>query len=366
MTEAWPDHRARAGAVLARVDAGALVVNDPCNVRYLTGFTGSNGAAVVSSDGLVLVTDGRYLDQAAAECPAAEIVQAREVLSAGVRVALDRSGDPVAIEAEHVSIAAHRRLASTFPGVDLHLASGAVEQQRRRKDSGERTLIARACALVGEAVTTTAAEVRPGMTERRVASRLEELLLDLGADGLGFEPIVAGGPNSAIPHHQPSTRELQPGDLLKIDAGALVDGYRSDLTRMFVVGAQPTARQLELHSVVAAAAAAARDALAPGVPVETVVAASTTVLAEAGCADRFTHGLGHGVGLEIHEAPLLAAGVAGTIEAGDVLTIEPGVYFPGFGGVRIEDTLAVTGAPDGSSRVVECLTTVTRELRRVG
>lgn len=356
----WPDHRGRAARALARVDAPALVVHSPANVRYLTGFTGSNGSVLVAAGELVLVTDGRYVDQAAQECPQASVVVGRDTLRGAVAHAREHHGARVALEAEHVSLAAYDRLAAAFPGTELVPTTDVVESLRRCKDGGERDLIARACATIGEAVEAVAADVRPGLTERRVARRLEELLVELGADGDAFPSIVAGGPNSAIPHHQPTDRELHPGDLLKIDAGALVRGYCSDLTRMFVVGAEPTPEQRDLHEAVAASAAAARDLLAPGVSAADLDAAARAALAAAGLADRFTHGLGHGVGLEIHEAPMLSAAAPVTIEVGDVLTIEPGAYLPGFGGVRIEDTLAVTDT------TVDCLTPVTRELRRVG
>jgi Xaa-Pro aminopeptidase len=182
--------------------------------------------------------------------------------------------------------------------------------------------------------------LRPGRTERAVGRELEALMLDHGADGVSFETIVAAGPNSAIPHHRPTDAVLAVGDFVKIDFGALVAGYHSDMTRTFVLGSAAQ-WQYEIYQLVAAAQQAGRDALAPGVSLRDVDAASRQVIVDAGYGDYFSHGLGHGVGLQIHEAPGINATAAGTLLAGSAVTVEPGVYLPNRGGVRIEDTLVV-------------------------
>ncbi len=185
-------------------------------------------------------------------------------------------------------------------------------------------------------------------------------MLDMGADAISFETIAAAGPHSSIPHHQPTDRAVGPGEFLKLDFGAAVAGYHADMTRTFVVGGEPSAWQRETYELVATAQAAGRAAVVHGVEVSDVDRAARSVIEDAGLGAQFPHGLGHGVGLEIHEAPLIGSGGTGILEAGIPVTVEPGVYHPGRGGVRIEDTLVVThGVP-------ELLTTTTRELLVVG
>ena len=219
---------------------------------------------------------------------------------------------------------------------------------REIKDAGEIALLRLACEAADAALAdlVEGGGLRPGRTEREVGRELESLMLDHGADGVSFETIVATGANSAIPHHRPTDAVLAAGDFVKIDFGALVCGYHSDMTRTFVLA--PAAQwQLDLYELVAAAQRAGREAVKPGVALRDVDAASRRVIADAGYADNFTHGLGHGVGLEIHEAPGISASAAGTLLAGSAVTVEPGVYLPDRGGVRIEDTLVVgETAPD--------------------
>lgn len=359
--------------------ADSMLVTDLVNVRYLCGFTGSNGSLAVTPDSASLITDGRYVDQAADEAPDILVVSGRATAPTALRLLRDQGSQTVAIEADHVSVALFRTLEDGFctegtdagssnttefetaPGM-LRLVSttGLVEQLRRRKDPGELALIRRACQIICDVFDQLLPEIGPGMTERNIARQLQWLVHEAGADEIAFETIVAAGPNSAIPHHSPTDRPLMVGDLLKIDAGAKFHGYHSDMTRTYVVAAEPTQQQADLHAAVAAAAGAARDLVAIGTPVAAADAAARQVLAGAGLNDRYTHGLGHGVGLQIHEAPMLGRDLPDTMAVGDVLTIEPGAYVPGFGGVRVEDTLAVTEAG------TECLTTVARVLIRLG
>jgi Xaa-Pro aminopeptidase len=235
-----------------------------------------------------------------------------------------------------------------------------VEKLREVKDAGEVALLRLACEAADAALSVLVDRggLRPGRTEKEVARELEALMLDHGADAASFETIVAAGANSAIPHHRPTDAVLAAGDFVKIDFGALVAGYHSDMTRTFVLG-EAAAWQAEIYQVVAAAQRAGREALQPGAGLRDVDAAAREVIAGAGYAETFSHGLGHGVGLRIHEAPGINAAADGTLLAGAVVTVEPGVYLADRGGVRIEDTLVVADTP---AQTPELLTRFPKEL----
>jgi Xaa-Pro aminopeptidase len=240
------------------------------------------------------------------------------------------------------------------------VASGLVEELRLVKDAHELAVLERACSITAAALESLASTIAVGDTEVAVARRLEQLFGELGADDRAFATIVATGDHSAIPHHRPTRAALREGDLLVIDAGAKVAGYHADMTRTFVVGAGPDPWQVELHSAVHEAQRRARASCEVGIEARTVDEAARAALGEWGLEDRFTHGLGHGVGLVIHEAPALGPRATGTIRGNMAFTVEPGAYLPGRGGVRIEDTLVAT---DAGPRV---LTESSRELRVVG
>lgn len=339
-----------------------MLVTDLVNVRYLSGFTGSNAALLVRADAdtPVLATDGRYVTQAAAQAPDAELVVERAVgpcltaraAAAGVR----RLG----FESHVVTVDGYGRLESVADGVELIRAAGMVERLREVKDAGEIAILRLACEAADAALHDLVSRggLRPGRTEREVGRELESLMLDHGADGVSFETIVAAGANSAIPHHRPTDAVLATGDFVKIDFGALVAGYHSDMTRTFVLGSAAD-WQRDLYQLVSAAQAAGRRAVAPGADLPGVDAAARQVIADAGYAGNFGHGLGHGVGLQIHEAPGISASAVGTLLAGAAVTVEPGVYLPGRGGVRIEDTLVV-GSEDAPEP--ELLTRFPKEL----
>lgn len=358
----FPARRSALRALLPGAGVDALLVTDLVNVRYLTGFTGSNAALLVHAGGdgaSRFCTDGRYRTQAAAEVPDLETVidrasaQALAALVATLRI--ERPG----FESDAVTVDAHDVLAEAA-GVPLHRAPGLVQRLRAVKDADEVDALRRACA-VGDAALAGLLEaggLAAGRTEREVALDLEHRMRAHGASGPAFETILAAGAHSAVPHHRPTGSELRAGDLVKIDFGALVDGYHSDMTRTLVLG-PAAAWQRELYALVADAQAAGRAALVPGTAVADVDAAARGVVERAGRGEEFVHGLGHGVGLQIHEAPSLGAAGTGTVEAGMVVTVEPGVYLPGRGGVRIEDTLVVR---DGGP---ELLTHTTRELLEV-
>ncbi|MGX7829252.1 M24 family metallopeptidase [Actinokineospora sp. 24-640] len=346
-----PPRRDALRALLRDRGLDALLVVDLLNVRYLTGFTGSNAALLISSDGEdVFCTDGRYTTQAQRQVPDLRHIIDRASAAAVAKVATGRVG----FESQHVTVDGLDELVTE---AELTKAPNLVEELRLVKDDGEVEALRMACAAADRALADLVEHggLRPGRTEREVARELESRMLDHGADAPSFSSIVAAGANSAVPHHRPTDAVLADGDLVKLDFGALVDGYHSDMTRTVVLG-EPADWQRELYELVALAQKAGRAALRPGAATKDVDAAARQVIEAAGRGENFPHGLGHGVGLRIHEAPSLAKTSGGTLAAGMAVTVEPGVYLPGRGGVRIEDTLVVRDAGP------ELLTLTTKQL----
>lgn len=325
----------------------AFVVSDLVNVRYLTGFTGSNGAVLISASeagGDRVCTDGRYTTQIAEQVPDLPAVLGRDTLAELVGVAVTEGAGRVGFESDTVTVAAHRALLDgADDDVSLIGAAGLTAGLREVKDAGEVSWIARACEIGDQALAAIIADgvIRAGATEREVARALENAMYVRGAEAVAFDTIVAAGAHSAVPHHRPTDAALVDGDLVKIDFGAVAGGYHSDMTRTFVLR-RAAAWQQDLYDLVARAQAAGRAALHPGADLASVDAAAREVIADAGHGDDYVHGLGHGVGLEIHEAPGIGKLSTGTLPCGAAVTVEPGVYLPGRGGVRIEDTLIVT------------------------
>jgi len=356
------DRRNALRAIAAERGLDAVLVTNLLNVRYLTGFTGSNGALLVRTDGADLLgTDGRYTTQAGMQAPDVELLVDRATVAGLARAAVQRGTGTLGYESHDLTVdglaGLEKMLADAGKAPALTSVRRAVEQLRAIKDDDEIESLRRACAVADQALAELAAEgaLRPGRTELEVGRELDARMLVLGAEAPSFETIVAAGANSAIPHHRPDATVLRDGDFLKLDFGATVDGYHSDMTRTVVLG-HASDWQREIYELVAASQAAGRAALAVGADVVAIDAASRQVIADAGHADHFTHGLGHGVGLEIHEAPGIGPLGAGRLAAGMAVTVEPGVYLPGHGGVRIEDTLIVTDdAP-------ELLTLTSKEL----
>jgi Xaa-Pro aminopeptidase len=349
---------ARRAALRALLPAGVdgLLVTDLVNVRYLTGFTGSNAALLVHVDGDAqsrLCTDGRYRAQVAAEVRDLETVIERACALTLAGLAAELGIGALGFESDHVTVDAHAALAEEAEETAALVRSpGLVQQLRMVKDDAELAALRTACAIADAAFAELIEHggLAPGRTEAEVALDLEYRMRAHGAAGPSFASIVAAGPHSAVPHHSPTATPLRAGDFVKIDFGALVDGYHSDMTRTVVLGAAAD-WQRELYALVAAAQAAGRAALSPGVDVADVDAAARGVVVDAGRGEEFLHPLGHGVGLQIHEAPLLGATGSGRLAAGMAVTVEPGVYLEGRGGVRIEDTLVVTdGAPEVLTR----------------
>jgi Xaa-Pro aminopeptidase len=334
----------RAGRVRSRLTSvEALLVSDLDNVRWLTGFTGSNGWAIVAADEIVVITDGRYGEQATAQLAAAA-VEGRVVVGLSGAALLDLLAAEVArfgsvgFEAAHVSYAQFQQYSSTF-STTLVPISGVIEAERRRKDDGEIARMAEACRIADLAL----AEAHLiGRTEEQVRNQLEIRMREFGASGPSYETIVATGPvNAARPHHRPTDTVIEPGHTVIIDVGALYDGYHSDMTRTYFVG-QPTSLQTELYEVVLAAQCAGVAAVEAGLSAAELDAVCRGSITEAGYGEWFTHGTGHGVGLLIHEDPFITRTGDLKLQVGDVVTVEPGVYREGFGGIRVEDLVVVT------------------------
>lgn len=351
------DREARVAALRARfgeLEVDALAVTKLVNLRWLCGFTGSSGLLLVSSDDLTLVTDGRYETQAAAQVAAAGLdveVRIAGFAAAGPELVQQKSLERIGLEAEALSWAeAEVASEAWFPEAAIVATRGVVEALREVKDPGEVARIEAAARLADQALSAVAPSLL-GRSEVEVAVDLEARMRTAGAESPAFDTIVASGPNGALPHHRPTGRRIETGDLVVIDMGAAVDGYRSDMTRSFLVGGPGpgTGTAERMLAVVAEAQQAGVDAVAAGVASRDVDAAARRVIADAGWADAFVHPTGHGVGLEIHEALRVAATSDATLAAGHVVTVEPGVYLPGIGGVRIEDTVEVTA--DGCRRL---------------
>ena len=364
MAESHARRREKLRELLRARELDALLVTGLLNVRYLTGFTGSNAALLVHAADApgselrsVFCTDGRYRTQSEREVPdlrrlierASDLRLARLAGESGVR----RLG----FESHLVTVDGHNALSDAAGEAGLHAVSRMVEQLRLVKDDAEVEALRAACTIADRALAELVAHggLRPGRTERDIARELESRMLDHGAQGPSFETIVAAGPNSAVPHHRPTEAVLGHGELVKMDFGALVDGYHSDMTRTVVLRAAAD-WQREIYQLVAEAQAAGRAAVRSGTDVRDVDAAARSLIEAAGHGEQFVHGLGHGVGLEIHEAPALSRMGLGKLAPGMAVTVEPGVYLADRGGVRIEDTLVVTDDEP------EVLTLTTRDL----
>jgi Xaa-Pro aminopeptidase len=329
---------------LGAAGSEAILVSKIDNVHYLTGFTGSAGLVYVDADRLVAMTDGRYRDQITEELAAAD-VQADIVVGrlGEQRDALRKlvsSSTRLALEASNVSWAERNELARLLPGVTLVPTEGVVEALRRVKDPGELARIERAAEIADIALAQVKTRLAQEISERDFAAELEFEMRMRGADGPSFDTIVASGPNAALPHARPSARRIVENELVVIDFGALVDGYHSDMTRTLCAGT-PSRQLADAADAVLAAQRAGVRTVRAGVPACDVDAACRGVLEEADLGHAFVHPTGHGVGLEIHEAPLLAAGVTEALRLGAAVTVEPGAYLPGIGGIRIEDTVVV-------------------------
>jgi len=339
-------------------EGGAVLISSRDNVRYLSGFSGSTALMLITRDRALFITDGRYRAQAARQCAHLELAFLETsggyedaVVDQVRRLELSR----LAVEGEHMTVAQFERLGERLEGVTLSAPSGLVAPLREVKDDEEIACIRAACGIADRAWEHLVTLLRPGVAEREVAAELGRHLRRLGSEGEGPEIIVASGPNSALPHAEAGDRLLEPGDLVTVDYCARVGGYYSDLTRTFALG-PPAPRQWEVYAVVLEAQRRAIAAIRAGASGRAVDSAARDHIAACGYGAAFLHGLGHGLGRQVHDHVGLSPKQDVTLKAGMVLTVEPGVYLEGWGGVRIEDDVLVT--PGGC----ELLTTAPREL----
>lgn len=333
-----------------------LIVTNPTHVLYLTGFSGGEGLAIVGQNVAQLLVDFRYVEQAERESPGWERIKVPQRLRDTLAETLQKDGfQRVGVEASHLTVEQWQSWRDFFPNLVWEATTGLVEDLRLVKEEAEISAIRQAAELTDRAFEHILGFLRPGVTEREVALELEFFLRKEGASGVSFPLIVAAGPNGSMPHHQPGTRPLAPGDLVVIDMGCVVDHYCSDFTR--TVALKPVSSQArEIYEVTLRAQQAGLAAIRAGVACRDADAAARQVINEAGFGEYFGHGLGHGVGLEIHERPRLGPTGEETLAANMVVTVEPGIYLPGVAGVRIEDLVRVT--PDG----IQDFTAATKDL----
>ncbi len=326
-----------------------LLVSNPVNVRYLVGFSSSNAALLVEPERVQLFTDFRYAEAARA-VEGTEFVETKRSLYAALAELLE---GPVGFEADAVSYAEWQTLSGG--AAELVPRRGLVEALRAIKDPGEQDALRRAGEITSKAYERFAEERFVGCTEQDLAWRLNELFHELGADAPSFESIVASGPNSARPHARPTDRELQASETVVIDAGAMIDGYCADCTRTFATGPLPDELK-HAYETCLEGQLAGLEAVRPGVTGVDADAAAREKIEAAGLGEKFGHGLGHGVGLQVHEAPRLSRESSDTLVAGNAVTVEPGVYLEGLGGIRIEDLVIV------GEHGAEVLTSSTKDL----
>jgi Xaa-Pro aminopeptidase len=327
---------------LAERGLGALIVTGLANVRYLTGYVGSNGVALIGQQRRVLLTDSRYEVAAREQARGVEVVIGRRDLLGDVAAVLPSvAGDrPAGVEAENLTLARYARLTAMVTGIELESTTGLVEALREVKDPGELAAMREAAAVADRALAAVLERGIVGRTEREVAFALHAAMLDESAEGPSFETIVAAGPRGARPHAVPGPDPIPESTLVVIDLGAVVDGYCSDMTRTVATGPLPD-RLAEIYEVCLRAQEAALAAAQGGMAAADLDAVARAVIADAGYADAFGHGLGHGVGLAVHESPGVRPESGASLRAGMTVTIEPGIYLEGEGGVRIEDLVVL-------------------------
>ncbi len=347
----------RVAQVLAAKRLDALLLTHLPNVRYLCGFRGSAGVLLVANGKPTLFTDGRYREQAHSEVQDTRVIVPKgPILEAAARAVANSNAKTVGVEGEHMSVAAEAKLASLLrPKIRIRPTQGLIEEQRMVKEAAEVERLRAAVQLASGLFDKAVAAIYPGVPEQFVAAELEYAARKTGADGMSFETIVAAGPRSALPHGRASMHPIPRRGFVVLDFGVILRDYCSDMTRTVYVG-KPSGKVRKLYQSVRDAQEAALEAVRPGQTVGEVDRAARSVLRRAGLARYFTHSTGHGVGLEIHEPPRIARGQQEILRPGMVITIEPGAYVPGYGGVRIEDMVVVT------TTWCEVLTPTTKEL----
>jgi Xaa-Pro aminopeptidase len=348
------DRRATLLAALAAQNLDAFLVTHPHNRRYLSGFTGEDmppldtaGVLLVTPHEAILLTDSRFDIQAADEFAGGTVrVRGPRLIESLAEQIRGLGVHRIGFEAQHLLYSHYEDLHKALPEVELVPTRGLIDKQRTVKDEAELALLRHAVAISDQAFDEVSAQIQPGMTEKQVARLIEARMIELGAEGPAFSTIVASGPNAAMPHAIPGDRAIQAGEPIVIDMGARYHGYNSDMTRTIVLG-EPDARFKEIYNIVLRAHLDSEVAARSGVSGVAVDAAARDVIKAAGYGDNFGHGTGHGIGLEVHEGPRAAAASTDeSLDAGVVISIEPGIYLPGWGGVRIEDLVLL--GPDGA------------------
>lgn len=352
-----PERIDRLTELLPKAEVDLMLVTNLVNVRYLTGYTGSNGIALVGGDTRTFLTDFRYVEQAAEEVDASfDRRRAAQDLLEGIEEALPAGRLRLGFEAAHVSVRQHARLRELLPErIELVATGGLVEGLRAVKHPAEVAAIRQATALADAAFSHLVAQGLTGHTERELALKLEYEMRSMGAERPSFETIVAAGPHGALPHATPRDVQIRAGDMVVVDWGAELEGYCSDCTRTLAAG-EPSGHARQVYELVLSAQRAGVDAVTAGAEAKNVDSVARELIDAAGHGEHFGHGLGHGVGLEVHEGPRLAQRSEAVLETGNVVTVEPGVYLPGEFGVRIEDLVVVA---DGGR---EILTEIPKEL----
>lgn len=327
----------------------AFYITNPENRFYLSGFTGTTGALLLCRNKSYLLTDFRYTGQASRECPGFKIIEALGSYTEAIAAIMKDNGlSSLGCEGDNLTYNQFQALKDNLNGIEIKPVSGLVEGLRICKDDAEIKSIEEAVRLADQAFEQILPVIRPGVSEREVALQLEYTMRRMGADGVAFKIIVASGHRSALPHGVASSKMIREGDLVTLDFGAVYRGYHSDITRTVVLG-RPIQKQKEIYSIVLEAQMNAIAALRSGVQASDVDRAARKIIESRGYGERFGHSTGHGVGLNIHENPRLSSKDNTTLEAGMVVTVEPGIYLPDWGGVRIEDTVLVE---DGGCRVL--------------
>ncbi len=332
----------RLAAQLPEKELDAMLISNPENRRYLSGFTGSAGYLLITPERSVLFTDSRYTEQAANQSPHFQVVQVKSGWDWLLDTLKETGVKRIGFESENITVASYNRVVDALKedealsGASLLATAGITEELRILKDAEELVQLQKAIDASDQAMTAVCPTIAAGMTEREVAWRMEMAMREFGADNISFDTIVAAGPNGAMAHHHPSDKVIQAGEPIVIDMGAQIGGYCSDITRTVVVG-EPDEMFHRIYSIVLGAQLAAIHTVRPGMTGEECDAISRDIIAEAGYGDNFGHSLGHGVGLAVHEKPWVSSRGKDALQAGMVFTVEPGIYLTGWGGVRIED-----------------------------
>ncbi|MGE5559794.1 MAG: M24 family metallopeptidase [Chloroflexota bacterium] len=334
----------------------AMLVTNPLNRAYMSGFNGSAGVLLISQDTALLFTDFRYIERATAQAPEYKVIRHATPMSKSIQEALAEHGiKQLGYEQDHVTVGSYEGYRTAFSGVELVPTSGLIEGLRQYKDADELDKMRRAAAIADAAYIHILKYIKAGVTERDVALELEFFMRKNGAEKLAFDVIPASGPRGSLPHAEATGRVLQDGDLITMDFGCVYEGYCSDITRTVGIG-NISDKQREIYRIVLDAQLAALKACRAGISGRELDAVARDIITEAGYGENFGHSLGHGVGREVHELPRSSPTADGVLEPNMIVTIEPGIYIPDWGGVRIEDTVVVL--PDGCER----LTKSTKEL----